>query len=342
MSRKTKKLMWSVPIVAVLAIVGALVMFAAQGPGSVFANPLPAAPSTLEAEAASGDAGRTTLVLSWTAPVGGNVSGYRIDMAESPGAVWETLVSADNPHTSTTYTDSNLTSDDTRWYRVFAVNDHGVGPVSNAASGTTDKKVNPGSVMNLRAVPNAKKPYNRIDLSWDAPAADGGEKIVGYEVQYHNGEQWGNVLDATFTVDNVTRTDKTSIMDPAEMDPGDTRRYRVRAINGPGDIEDASSVAVTTEEEATPSRSKEWARADGTTQAAKAPGRVTGLTVVNATDASINLYWYDPADTGGFDITGYLIQVRQAGKKFKSIPKDDDLSIPDTINEETLGSGREY
>ena len=60
-----------------------------------------------------------------------------------------------------------------------------MGPVSNAASGTTDDKVNPGSVRNLRAVPNTKNPYNHIDLSWDAPAANGGEMIVGYEIQAH-------------------------------------------------------------------------------------------------------------------------------------------------------------
>ena len=43
MSRKTRKLIWSAPLVAVLAVAGALAMFAAQGPtGSVFADPLPA------------------------------------------------------------------------------------------------------------------------------------------------------------------------------------------------------------------------------------------------------------------------------------------------------------
>ena len=59
MSRKTRKLIWSAPLVAVLAVAGALVMFAAQGPGSVFANPLPDAPSNLEVTAATGNDGRT-------------------------------------------------------------------------------------------------------------------------------------------------------------------------------------------------------------------------------------------------------------------------------------------
>ena len=44
MSRKTRKLIWSAPLVAVLAVAGALAMFVALGPGSVFGNPLPAVP----------------------------------------------------------------------------------------------------------------------------------------------------------------------------------------------------------------------------------------------------------------------------------------------------------
>ena len=47
MSRKTRKLIWSAPLVAVLAVAGVLALFVALEPGSVFANPLPAAPSEL-------------------------------------------------------------------------------------------------------------------------------------------------------------------------------------------------------------------------------------------------------------------------------------------------------
>ena len=337
MSRKTRKLMWSVPIVAALAIVGMLAIFMALQPGNASANQLPAGPGVLTVEAAEGDAGRTTLVLNWGAAA--DASGYRIDMSDQ-GAVWETMVSADDPHTGTTYTDTDLTAEDTRWYRVFAVNSHGIGPVSNAASGTTDKKVNPGSVMNLQAMPNTKNPYNHIDLSWDPPAQDGGEKIVGYEVQYHNGAEWGPVR-GTFAPNEVTVTTKTTITDmsadAAELDAGDKRLYRVRAINGPDEVEDDDDFAVPDTAAAELSRSEEWAGIEGMTKEASDPGQVTGLTVVNAGLTAINLYWYDPADTGGWDITGYLVQARRHGQKFPSIPKNDDLlTQPTTV---TLGAG---
>ena len=335
MSRKTRKLIWSAPLVAVLA--GALAMFVALGTVNVFANPLPGAPMNLTVEAASGDTGRTTLVLNWDAPA--NASGYRIDISDR-GAVWETMM-MDTGNANTSYMDTTLTADDVRWYRVFAVNSHEIGPVSNAASGTTDKKVNPGSVMNPRAVPNAKKPYNHIDLSWDAPTMDGGEKIVGYEVQYHDGSQWGNLRGTEVTPNNVTRTTKTSITDistgAAELDPGDKRLYRVRAINGPTTVSDTDTVAVPGTDAAELSRSEKWLRVEGMTKEASDPGQVTGLTAVNAAAASINLYWYDPADTGGWAIDGYLVQASRHGKKFPSIPKNADLT--DTAISGNLGDG---
>ena len=196
MSRKTRKLIWSAPLVAVLAVAGALAMFAALGPGSVFANPLPDAPSNLEVEAAAGDAGRKALVLTWNAPAGGNVSGYRIDRSMR-GFVWETLVSADDPHTATRYTDDTLDSEELRWYRVFAVNSHGVSVGARASSGTTDDKVKPGKVRNLTATAAGQR---QIDLSWDPPADDGGEKITGYTIQYHDGEgDWTNLTGTGLT-----------------------------------------------------------------------------------------------------------------------------------------------
>ena len=333
MSRKTRKLIWSAPLVAVLAVAGVLAMFVALQPGSVFANPLPDAPSNLTAEAASGDAGRTTLVLDWDAPAGGNVSGYRIDMSNR-GGVWETLV-MDTTSTATTYMDDTLTAEDTRWYRVFAVNDHGVGPVSNAASGTADDKVNPGSVMNLRAVPNAKNPYNHIDLSWNPPAENGGEMIVGYEIQNHVGGLW--VAIGGMDEDQATVTTKTSVTDMAEdtddpqLDPGDSRRYRVRAVNGTEELDEGPDVDIS----AAGDSSEKWTTVTGTTQAASAPGQVTGLTAVNVDLDTINLYWYDPENTGGLDITAYLIQARREGQFFPSIPTE--LSVVDDPAETNLG-----
>ena len=50
MSRKTRKLIWSAPLVAVLAVIGALAIFAAMAPGSLFATELTDAPLNLVVE----------------------------------------------------------------------------------------------------------------------------------------------------------------------------------------------------------------------------------------------------------------------------------------------------
>ena len=327
MSRKTRKLIWSAPLLAVLAVVGALAMFAAQGPGNVFANPLPAAPANLTVEAASGDAGRTTLVLSWDAAA--NASGYRIDKSKDR-RVWETMVTADAPHMATTYMHDTLTADDLRWYRVFAVNSHGVGPISNIVSGTTSEKTNPGSVRNLQATANGRK---QIDLSWDAPADNGGEKIVGYQIQYHDGSIWTNFVDPS-AADTVATTTKTEYEDKFELDPGEERRYRVRAVSGPVTLANASGA------DDSDDASKAWERIDGTTQMATDPGRVTGLTAVNTGTAGteITLYWWAPEDNGGWDISHYIVQARPLNYTWKDVADADDLVI-ETLNGITVNTG---
>ena len=182
MSRKTRKLIWSAPLVAVLAVAGALAIFVALGPGSVFANPLPGAPSNL----GSGSCLRRCRADHPGAGLGrrGRATGYRIDISNR-GGVWETMMDGITPAAPRplTPTAACSTAGDTRWYyRVFAVNDHGAGSgIQSGNSGTTDQpRSTPPSVMNLRATAQREQPAAKIDLSWDAPAENGGAPIVGY------------------------------------------------------------------------------------------------------------------------------------------------------------------
>ena len=89
MSRKTRKLMWSVPLIAAVAVVGALAAFGALGLGNVFANELPDNPQNLKVTAASGNAGRATLMLTWEAPASGAPDMYRIDVSKNKRKVYE-------------------------------------------------------------------------------------------------------------------------------------------------------------------------------------------------------------------------------------------------------------
>ena len=89
MSRKTRNLIWSVPLVAVLAVAGALALFMTLAPNDASAQTeeeVPGTPMNLAATALS----PTSIELTWEPPMagdGGGLDAYRIDSSED-GLVW--------------------------------------------------------------------------------------------------------------------------------------------------------------------------------------------------------------------------------------------------------------
>ena len=144
MSRKTRKLIWSAPLVAVLAVAGALALFVAFSPDAAFADhdELPGPVTGLKAEAD----GRTMMDLSWNAPTTGDATHYRIDRSIDT-YTWKALTVTTDA--ATTHTDTGLKPGRNYYYRVFAVNSSGTGPVSieeNYAFDTTASTEAPGNV----------------------------------------------------------------------------------------------------------------------------------------------------------------------------------------------------
>ena len=176
MSRKMRKLMWSVPLVAALAVMGTLAIFVAQTPGAVLAHDPPGGVSNLKAEAD----GTKAVDLSWDAPTTGAPTGYRID-ASADGQTWMSLM-ADTGSGATTYRDEMIVSflGSDRFYRVFALNSSGassvsrtVGPVSVPDAGA------PSNVTGISATAVGRK---AIRLTWDEPASSGGSPITRYVI----------------------------------------------------------------------------------------------------------------------------------------------------------------
>ena len=176
MSRKTRKLIWSAPLVAVLAVAGALALFVALAPGSAQAehDEIPGPVTGLKAEAD----GRSMIDLSWNAPTtGGDATHYRIDRSDDT-YTWKALVVTTD--TATTHTDTGLKPARTYFYRVFAVNSSGTGVVSieeNYAFDTTASVEGPGTLRLVSAVAKSDK---QIDLIWNAPSQTGGASIARY------------------------------------------------------------------------------------------------------------------------------------------------------------------
>ena len=193
MSRKTRKLIWSAPLVAVLAVAGALAIFAALSPnwaqaheGNTDADP-PGPVNGLTAEAD----GYNAIVLKWDPPSsddGGNPTGYRIDISvpSNNSHVWRfhESIGVNVSGTKHTYTDRmDLSAGDQRRYRVVGFNDAGIGATSILPSsivGATAPPTAPSPVLRLTARAGTGTDAGSILLSWTEPTDTGGEDIAVY------------------------------------------------------------------------------------------------------------------------------------------------------------------
>ena len=182
MSRKTRKLMWSVPLIAAVAVIGALAAFMTLVPNPAQADGAPGPVTGLMAS----DIGRHHIELSWTAATG-TVTGHRIDMS-SDGFVWE-LLEEDTGSADTTYTvgstttppgEGGLTAGTRYYFRVYALNGDHTGPLSIRPlnlSVMTSPATTPDVVTGLMATDNLEK---MITLTWQQPAYDGGAPVARY------------------------------------------------------------------------------------------------------------------------------------------------------------------
>ena len=121
-----------------------------------------------------------------------------------------------------------------------------------------------------------------VNLSWKAPASDGGSAVTGYNVYR------GTTPGGEGTTPVATNVPTTTFTDTGRVN-GTTYYYTVSAVN---------AVGVST-------RSNEASATPRTTQPT-APGAPTGLTAT-AGNASVALTWTAPASNGGSAVTGYAV-----------------------------------
>ena len=178
MSRKTRKLIWSAPLVAVLAVAGALAMFMMLGPGGVLAHePGAGIAPHLPPDPVTGigvttptvaDGGRTSLRVTWNAPAAGDApTMYRVDMS-SDARIWHNVIGGEGTTDVLTesmtmsncemgeagnrcYTVEDLDPGATYHFRVFGMNQFGTSPISILETiGTGETTPGGASVRNNR------------------------------------------------------------------------------------------------------------------------------------------------------------------------------------------------
>ena len=327
MSRKARNLTWSVPLVAVLAVAGALALFVALSPDAVFAvhDELPGSVTGLKAEAD----GRSMMDLSWNAPTtGGTATNYRIDRSDDT-YTWKALTVTTDA--ATTHTDTGLKPARTYYYRVFAVNSSGSGPVSveeNYAFDTTASVEAPGTLRLVSAIAKSDK---QIDLMWNAPSEKGGASITSYcivaassRVAYMAPTCTSGTLatDADgLTAINTALTAagadtfQTIVVDAADgtkyehkgLDASITVHYWVHAVNSAGLAPVASNPAsATTKSEPTLGPAPRNLRGVANTVLFDNNGDVNG--------GIVNLYWNIPAGTAPQATSAYIVEYSFNGR----------------------------
>ncbi len=257
--------------------------------------------------------GRDKIKLSWTAPTddgGKAITGYRIDYQPQRG--WPTLV--DNTGTTATeYTHEGLAPSTTHTYLVRARNGSGprdVGAFSNQVTATTDAATAPGAPSSVTATADGP---TTINLSWAAPADDGGAAITGYRVEFRvavNSGNWTVLPDVATLAQSVEN-----------LQAGTTIYARVTAKNSV-DYGTASEVVNAT-----------------TNSTARAPGAPTGLTATADGPETISLFWTAPTNTGGAAITGYQIEVSPNGTSNWDDLVEDTQSTKTTYTHTGLDAG---
>ena len=230
--------------------------------------------------------GTQTVELTWTAPEGVSVTGYKIQRSTDAGTTWVDVVANtgnDNEYYSDTH--SSLAGKSVV-YQVAAINSVGVGVYSAASTAVTlpVAGTQPGMPRGFKATESLIT-AGTISLSWDAPSSQGASPIAGYVVQWSaNGEHtWADIG----TQPSATNTTATDTAVPA----GATRHYRVAANNS-----------------ATPPRGPYSDSVSVTTRPAGVPTAPATLTAYVVGTQTVELTWVLATDAGTITGTGYRIE----------------------------------
>ena len=207
------------PALACVLALAALATPALAQTDATATNTVPGPPTGLLDAARPG--GR--IDLSWTAPAsdgGDPIIGYKIEVSSDAGVSWTDRV-ATTGDANTTYSHTGLAAATTRHYRVSAINTNGTGDASNVANATTFTTV-PSAPRKLSATAAGA---TQIDLSWTAPADDGGSPIITYGIH----------VSPDGRTDWRTRAgNPNTTYSQIQLAPGTTRYYRVTASNAKG------------------------------------------------------------------------------------------------------------
>ena len=203
---------------------GVMSAWSAQVSATVLSSPNISAPTSVSAVR-----GDQQITLTWSAPsnlAGLTISSYQYRYRES-GGTFNAWADAGNDGTETI---DGLTNGTTYNFELQAVS------TTNAVGATASRTVTPTTVPGAPTL-TATAGYGRIDLSWTAPADNGGAALSSYRIERQNA-QGGWDFEASPRASATSHAD-TGLMNAVEY------TYRIFANNVAGASEWTSASALT-------------------------------------------------------------------------------------------------
>jgi cytochrome c biogenesis protein CcdA/fibronectin type 3 domain-containing protein len=244
-----------------------------EGPQSNQLSVIPLAPPTTPQNLAA-NAGNGNVVLTWSTPAdngGAAITGYKVYRGTSSGGQGITPIATLG--NVLTYTNTGLTNGATYYYKVSAVNSKGEGVSCIEVSATPIGS--PTAIQNLQTNPGDAY----INLTWHAPASNGGSPITNYQV-------WRGASSGTETF--LTNVYPNLWFKDTGLTNGQTYYYLIKAENAVG---------------LGPSSNEVSARPSPQQTVPDAPRSPTAM----AGNGQIVLAWSVPASNGGATVTNYTV-----------------------------------
>jgi|GEM_PF-1668523 len=231
----------------------------AGSPGTTGA---PSAPDGLSVDSATS----SSLVISWNSVSG--ATSYKVYRASSPDDSYSLITTT----LLTSFTDSDLSSSTTYYYKVAAVNTYGAGSKSSYASGTTTSGGSGSAPSTPTGLYTGSATASSLTLSWSSTGGASSYKV--YRATSSTG---------SYSMINT-------VYSPSYTDSGlsslTTYYYKVAASNSYGDSSQSSYVSGTTTSGGTGS----------------APATPTGLSVGATSSTSIAISWNFVSDATSYKV----------------------------------------
>ena len=283
------------------------------------------APGDLTATATSA----SQISLSWNAPtiLGlSNITGYRVEIAESATSQNWAVAEADTGSTATTYSHTGLPPSATRYFRVSAIDDAGPGVASGTAHATTTGSSDGPIFTNAHLIASRQG----LDVYFDEAIEDDSSKIPAASTFTVK------VNGATVAIESISiaSTDKATIATTSAIAENATVTV---SYTDPTTSDDDNAIQDSSGNDA-PSFSDQPVAEPPTHTGV--PGRPTGLQATfDGAELEMTLTWTAPTAMGGSDISGYRVQRSTDNNNWQTLRSSHNKL---TFLDQTVIHGRTY